>query len=223
VAVEVVDGIGARRGRPRKVDQERIVAAAIELGLDSFTMQTVAEQLGVSPATLYTHVTGRDEVLELVGATLRTRLRSFASGATTWREWLTDFAHLVREHLAPSASSVLVDLGSPGMSDRVGIAEDGLALLIADGFTPTEAGYAVWLVFRTAITAGTPAEPSVTGFVREATPVLGTATADPAVPATRAVHRALATAGHHDSFAFDLDVLLDGLACRRPPPGTDRP
>ena len=132
MAVEVVPGTGVRRGRPRKVDQERIVAAAIELGLDSFTMQTVAARLDVSPATLYTHVTGRDEVLELVGAVLRTRLRSFASDATTWRAWLTDFALLVREHLAPSASSVLVDLGSPGMSDRVGIAEDGLALLIAE-------------------------------------------------------------------------------------------
>lgn len=223
MAVEVVPGTGVRRGRPRKIDQERIVAAAIELGLDAFTMQTVAARLDVSPATLYTHVTGRDEVLELVGAALRTRLRSFASDATTWRAWLTDFALLVREHLAPSASSVLVDLGAPGMSDRVGIAEDGLALLIADGFTPTEAGYAVWLVFRTAITAGTAREPSFAGFVREATPVLGSAAAGGAVPATRAVHRALTADHDHDSFAFDLDVVLDGIARRLTPPGTDRP
>jgi AcrR family transcriptional regulator len=220
--------VAPRRGRPRKIDQDKIVAAAVELGLDSFSMQTIAERLGVSPATLYTHVRGRDEVLDLVGAALRARLGTFESRATTWRGWLTDFAHLVREHLAPSVSSVLVDLGSPGMSDRVGVGEDGLALLIADGFTPTEAGYAVWLVFRVAVTAGTPDEPSFTGFVREAAPVLdrtpgGSADAA-AVPATQAVHRALSGGGPHDSFAFDLEVVLDGIERRRPPrPSNARP
>ena len=146
-------------------------------------------------------------MLDLVGVALRDRMRSFASDATTWRGWLTDFAHLVRDHLAPSVSSVLVDLGSPGLSDRVGVGEAGLALLIADGFTPTEAGYAVWLVFRIALTAGTPDEPSFAGFVREATPVLDrdpvpAAGAAADVPATRPCTDALADGRSHDSFAL---------------------
>jgi AcrR family transcriptional regulator len=183
-----------RRGRPRKIDQTKIVAAAVELGLDAFTMQSVAEALGVSPATLYTHVRGRDEVLALVGEVLRTRLRTFTSDATTWRGWLSDFAHLVRAQLAGSASAVLGDLASPGMSDRVALAEDGLALLIADGFTPTEAGYAVWHVFRLAITAGTPDQPSFTGFVRDATSVLGDDAAATDVPAVMARRNTCQTA-----------------------------
>lgn len=203
-----------RRGRPRKVDQDKIVAAALELGLDSFTMATVADRLGVSPATLYTHVRGRDEVLALVGDALRSRLRTFTSEATTWWGWLTDFAHLVRTHLAGSASAVLGDLGSPGLTDRVAVAEDGLALLIADGFTPAEAGHAVWLVFRLAITAGSEDEPSFAGFVRDSTVLLDDAAAVD-VPATRAVHDALADGGLRDSFAFDLAVVLDGIALRR--------
>lgn len=213
-----------RRGRPRTIDQERIVAGAIELGLDGFTMSGLAAHLGVSTPALYTHVAGREEVLALVGAVLRERVATIDSPADTWRGWLTDFARAVRTHLAPSAATVLVDLASPGMIDRVGIAERGLELLIADGFSPTEAGQAVWLVFRLAITAGPDGEPGYSGFVRGATPVLAperrTGAGDADLPATRAVHRALVDterAPHHDDpFAFDLAVVLDGIDHHRP-------
>jgi AcrR family transcriptional regulator len=208
-----------RRGRPRTIDQQRIVAGAIELGLDGFTMQGLAAHLGVSTPSLYTHVAGRDEVLALVGAVLRDRVATIHSPADTWRDWLTDFAVAVRTHLAPSAATVLVDLASPSMIDRVGIAERGLGLLIADGFTPTEAGQAVWLVFRLAITAGPDGDPSYSGFVRGATPVLAaggrrTRRIAEDLPATQAVHDALADDAH-DPFAFDLAVILDGIDARR--------
>jgi len=209
-----------RRGRPRTIDQERIVAAAIELGLDGFTMQGLAAHLGVSTPSLYTHVAGRDEVLALVGAVLRDRVATIDSPATTWRGWLTDFALAVRTHLAPSAATVLDDLASPTMVDRVGIAERGLELLIADGYPPTEAGQAVWLVFRLAITAGPDGDPSYSGFVRGATPVLATGrrrarSTAPDLPATQAVHDAL-VGDDHDPFTFDLAVVLDGIEARRP-------
>jgi AcrR family transcriptional regulator len=208
-----------RRGRPRTIDQERIVAAAIELGLDGFTMQGLAAHLGVSTPSLYTHVAGRDEGHALVGAVLRERVATIDSPAESWRGWLTDFAVAVRTHLAPSAATVLVDLASPAMIDRVGIAERGLELLIADGFTPTEAGQAVWLVFRLAITAGPDGDPSYSGFVRGATPVLapgrrGSRRAPADLPATRAVHDAL-TEDATDPFPFDLAVVLDGIHARR--------
>jgi AcrR family transcriptional regulator len=217
-----LDTEAPRRGRPRTIDQGRIVAAAIELGLDGFTMQGLAAHLGVSTPSLYTHVAGRDEVLALVGAVLRERVATIDSPAATWRDWLVDFATAVRTHLAPSAATVLVDLSSPAMVDRVGIAERGLELLIGDGFTPAEAGQAVWLVFRLAITAGPDDDPSYSGFVRGATPVLAAGRTRPRratdLPATRAVHDAL-LADPGDPFAFDLAVVLDGIAARRP---TDR-
>lgn len=216
-----------RRGRPRTIDQARIVAAAIELGLDGFTMQGLAAHLGVSTPSLYTHVAGRDEVLALVGAALRDRVATIDSPADTWRGWLSDFARAVRTHLAPSAATVLVDLQSPGMIDRVGIAERGLELLLADGFSPGEAGRAVWLVFRLAITAGPDGEPSYSGFVRGATPVLAPPSpprsrrAPAGLPATRAVHHALVE-DPHDPFDLDLAVVLDGIEARRRSPDHDR-
>lgn len=154
---------------------------------------------------------GREEVLELVNAALRNRLKDFTSPANAWRGWLTDFAGLVRTHLASSASAVMLDLRRPGTSGRIGIGEQGLQLLIDDGLSPTEAAYAVWLVFRMAITAGAEQETSLSGYVGDTGQILGlTPAAD--LPATQAVHEALASAGLYDTFDFDLAVVLSGVA-----------
>ena len=74
--------------------------AAVRLGLDSFTMLGLAEDLGISPATLYSHVAGRDEVIALVESRLHGTIREFATDATEWRGWLADFAALVRDVLS---------------------------------------------------------------------------------------------------------------------------
>ena len=96
-----VAGRGGARGpgRPARISQRQIVDAALDLGLDAFTMQGIAERLGVSTPSLYSHVAGRGEVLELVRAALLARMQAFASDAADWRGWLVDFAAAVRRHL----------------------------------------------------------------------------------------------------------------------------
>ncbi len=199
-----------RRGRPPKISRDQIAEAAIALGVDSFTMQAIADHLGVTSPALYSHVSGRDDVLELVNTTLRNRLGAFSSPATTWRDWLIDFAQLIRHHLAPSASSLMIDLHGPGTAEQLGVGERGLQLLMDDGFTAAEAGYAVWLVFRVAITAGPAQGTDFAGYVDETRRALLPASA-PVLPATQAVNETFA-AGPHDTFAFDLQVVVDGLA-----------
>lgn len=213
-----------RRGRPPRIDLDQIVGAAIALGLDSFTMQGIADRLGVTSPALYSHVAGRDQVLDLANAELRARLEDFSSPAADWRAWLIDFAELIREHLAPSASTLMVDLHAPGTADQVGIGERGLQLLIDEGLSPSEAGCAVWLIFRIALTAGPEQRTSLSSYVDDTGHVLGP---DPGgrLPATQAVHAAFVSTGPHDTFAFDLRVALDGLAARiasDPPQGGDR-
>lgn len=185
--------------------------AAIHLGLDCFSMHGIAEQLGVTTPALYSHVAGRDEVLDLVRAALRTHLTTFTSSATDWRQWLTEFARLTRRQFAGSASTVLEDLRNPGVA-HVGIGERGLQLLIDDGFSPADAGYAMWLVFRVAITAGPGQSTSLARFVGDTGQLLGPAV--PELPATHVVHSALADEAEHDTFAFDLRIVLDGLAAQ---------
>lgn len=204
---------GPRRGRPRRISQDRIVEAAIELGLDAFSMQGIAEHLGVTTPALYSHVAGREEVVELVNAALVRRMQAFASTATDWRGWLADFGAEVRRHLAASATTLIVDMHGPDATVGLGVGEHGLRLLLDAGFTPAEAGRAVWLVFRVAITAGPPRATTLARFVDDTGAVLGPAGAA-AFPATQQVHDALAAEGPGDTFDFDLDVVLDGIARR---------
>ncbi|MGI8505313.1 MAG: TetR/AcrR family transcriptional regulator [Solirubrobacteraceae bacterium] len=64
-------GARARRPtRPRSLSREALVATALEIidaeGLDAMTMRTVAHSLGTGAASLYAHVSGKEELLELV-------------------------------------------------------------------------------------------------------------------------------------------------------------
>ena len=180
-------------------------------------MQGIADELGVTAPALYSHVAGRDEVLALVNAALGRQLVTFTSPATDWRGWLTDFANLIRQHFASSAATLVGDLRAPGTSHQIGVGERGLQLLIEAGLTPEEAGYSMWLVFRTALTAGPELDPSFLGYVGDTAQILGpeaAATVAADLPATGAVYEALVADGPHDSFTFDLAVVLDGIAER---------
>ena len=199
------------RGRPPKISQERIVEAAIQLGLDSFSMQGIAEHLGVTAPALYSHVAGREEVLDLVNAALRDRVAAAADPSGTWQDWLTTFGRGVRRHLASSVSTLMEDLRAPGPPDRVALGERGLQLLIDEGLSPAEAAYAVWLVFRVAITAGPEGASSFVGFLGETEHLLAPGRALE-LPATAAVHGALADPSLPDAFEFDLAVVIAGVA-----------
>jgi AcrR family transcriptional regulator len=210
IEVEHVTPPRRGRGRPARISQEQIVEAAIELGLDSFSMQGIAEHLGVTAPALYSHVAGREEVLDLVNVALRDRVAAAADPAATWREWLTAFGRAVRQHLASSVSTLMEDLRVPGPPDRVAVGERGLQLLIDEGLSPEEAAYAVWLVFRVAITAGPEGASSFSRFLGETEEVLAPGRSGP-LPATAAVHAALADSAPSDSFEFDLAVVLAGI------------
>ena len=59
-----------RAPRERSLSREAIAAAALEIvdseGLDAVTMRRVAEKLGTGAASLYAHVAGKEELLELL-------------------------------------------------------------------------------------------------------------------------------------------------------------
>src|SRR5258708_31960523 len=64
-----VEGVKPR-GRPRQIDRERIVEAALDVGLESLTMRAVAERLGVHPSALNYHVSGREGLLGAVASSV---------------------------------------------------------------------------------------------------------------------------------------------------------
>jgi AcrR family transcriptional regulator len=60
----------ARRGRPPSLSVDAIVAEAVALadrdGLAAVSMRALAERLGAAPMSIYTHVPGRAELVELM-------------------------------------------------------------------------------------------------------------------------------------------------------------
>ncbi|GAA2275792.1 TetR/AcrR family transcriptional regulator [Nonomuraea roseoviolacea subsp. roseoviolacea] len=63
-------GGGARRGARQGLDLDRIVRAAVELadaeGLAGLSMRKVADRLGFTTMSLYRHVPGRDQLVDLM-------------------------------------------------------------------------------------------------------------------------------------------------------------
>lgn len=183
------------------------MAAAIELGLEAFSMQGIADHLGVTAPALYTHVRGRDEVLDLVAANLLGRLEVPASEGGDWQSWLLEFARQVRQHLAGAGPSLRVDLNEPLATRWLHVSERGLQLMIDAGFGPADAGRALWLVFRVARTAGPPDDVGINAPMAETRRVF-----DPAeLPATHRALDALADPSRLDTFEFDLRAVLAGL------------
>lgn len=92
----------SRPGRRPVLSQQRIVAAAIEAGLEGLTVRGLAQQLGVSHSALYRWVRNRDELLDLVSDALleQVTLRS-EEEATDWRIWLADLAWAIRREFLP--------------------------------------------------------------------------------------------------------------------------
>ncbi|MER5862028.1 TetR/AcrR family transcriptional regulator [Kitasatospora sp. NPDC002040] len=87
---------GAGRGPRPGLTVDAVVQAALELadadGLDAVSMRRIAQQLGVTPMTLYTYVPGKAELLDLMLDTLFLRMPRPVDPAAPWRERVTAVA-----------------------------------------------------------------------------------------------------------------------------------
>ena len=90
---------GARAEVP--ITADAIVETAFrmidERGADSFSMRSVATELGVFPATLYWHVGDRSQLLGLVELTWVQGIE-LPDHLTDWREWMVELARRYRTH-----------------------------------------------------------------------------------------------------------------------------
>jgi AcrR family transcriptional regulator len=204
-------GVARRRGRPSKIDRDRIVDVGVALGLDGLSMQAVADELGVSAGALYGHVSDLAELTGLVGERLRSEVERQLHTASDWRGWLREFAQVIRSDLGGSAATLFG--ASERRPMRIGIGEPGLDLLIDAGLHPVEAAHAVWLVVRLAATVGTADRPSFAGFLEPTRHVVETGGRD-GYPALSRIHHDLVDGHAPDSFPFELDLVLDGIAAR---------
>jgi AcrR family transcriptional regulator len=126
----------ARRGRPRRLELDEVIRAALAVGLHQLTMAAVANRLGVGPAVLYGYVGSRDELVQLATAHAAQRNRFPVDEGQPWSMWILEYARALFEVLTMEGQlleSWLVGGQSPVV--EVDAAETWLQVLTSRGFT----------------------------------------------------------------------------------------
>ena len=128
------------RGRPPRVTAERLRRAILAIEGEVPTMASLARQLGVSQATLYSHVRGQEELWRLaVDVVLDASVLPAASGGMPWSHWLLEYARAARRMVERYPA---VRVARPLAGGPLRHAEHVLARLTALGMSPGEATHA---------------------------------------------------------------------------------
>ncbi len=106
-------------GRPRILDRQRVIAAAVAVGPDRVTMKSVADELGVGVATLYKYVSGRQELMQLVVGELMGSVGLPRRGRLGWAEYCRRFA-LTLEQAMVAQPQVIRQLMEGGFGRELG-------------------------------------------------------------------------------------------------------
>ncbi|QKG20969.1 TetR/AcrR family transcriptional regulator C-terminal domain-containing protein [Actinomadura verrucosospora] len=144
---------GRRPRRPapsrQPLTQERIVEAAITVldaeGLEAVTMRRVAQELGTGPASLYAHVSDKQELRELMLDRVAGEVRlPAAPDPARWREQLKEIASEIRRVYTSHRDIAKVSMGLiPTGPNLLAIADMELGLMRAGGVPPRIAALAV--------------------------------------------------------------------------------
>jgi AcrR family transcriptional regulator len=213
---------GSTRGRA-PLNRERVLDAAIALadaeGVGGLTMRRLAGELGVEAMTIYYHVPNKDAILDALVERVIAEMELPERGAE-WRSGLRSLALSAYEVLGRHRWAAAMMLG-PGRSAgpmRLRYMDTILALLADAGFEPTIADHAYhaieghvmgFTLWEAGMSLGTREEIQALGrsFLAELP-----AETYPNVAAHIEHHLEPRPPGDVGSFAFALDLLLDGLA-----------
>jgi len=214
-----------RRGRPPR-SLERIVSVALEIvdevGTDAFSMRLLADRLGSGTATLYRHLTGKDElmfyVVDRILGEVDIDIDADTLSNTTWQHatarGASAFYEILKNH--PNALPLLVSqvpVGPNALINR----ERSLAVLLACGFPLDLAARAYTAVAHYVVgfalqqhAPGAP-QPGDAARLRDFYRALDAET----YPATVAAADELTSVPLDEEFRFGLQLVLDGIEHRR--------
>jgi AcrR family transcriptional regulator len=139
----------AQRGRPARtpLSREAIVDAALQVlardGAEGLSMRRVAEELGTGPASLYWHVSSKDELVNLLIDRVASEIELPPPDVTRWREQLKEFGVQSRRVFQRYPGVAGLTLGRvPVGPNLVRWAEWSLTLLRGAGVPDRIAAYA---------------------------------------------------------------------------------
>ncbi|TDD88543.1 TetR/AcrR family transcriptional regulator [Actinomadura rubrisoli] len=140
-----------RKAAPARqpLTQELIVRTAVRVldaeGLEAVTMRRVAQELGTGPASLYAHVSGKEELRELMLDHVAAEIALPAEpDPSRWQEQLKELAAEIRRVYTSHGDIAKVSMGLiPTGPNLLAVADAQLGLMRAGGVPPKIAGLAV--------------------------------------------------------------------------------
>ena len=215
----------ARPGvRRRVLSQDLIVDTALELlgkgSLDTVSMRRVAQELGTGPASLYAHVSSKEELHELMLDRLLGRLPRPAPDPNLWTEQILEMAKAQLAMLTsyPGIARVALETVVPAGPHALAYGEAVLAVLRAGGVPDRLAVFAfdtlsLWCsAFAYELSAVRTGEVDAAQVKARSREIGAYMAARPTqFPNLLGVGDILAEATPEERFEFGLDVFLAGL------------
>lgn len=169
-ALDSIGSVWTRPQRPRReqpsLSREQIVAEAVNLldtdGIEALSMRKLGTRLNAGATSLYTHVSNKDELIELVVDEVYGEIQvPKPSSGTDWRPAALECATNVRAAILrhPWIASVLGEVGMAYLGpNMMRLNEETLELFQSAGFSPQRAEVALKTIWAYVIgTAATEA------------------------------------------------------------------
>jgi AcrR family transcriptional regulator len=209
----------------RALSRELIVATALDVlraeGMDAVSMRRVASELGTGPASLYAHVAGKDELLDLLYDEVVGTIPLFEPDPARWREQVTQLWIDSRDTLARAGDIARYSLGRVPMGpNALRIAELTMTVLRAGGVPDQAVAWAVdvigMFVTANAVEDAVTADLARQGrdpqeYYDQVQRYFAGLPAD-RFPVTAALVPQLMTGTGDERFRFGLELLVGGLA-----------
>jgi AcrR family transcriptional regulator len=140
-----------RKGPKPALTLQRIVDAAVRVadaeGLDAVSMGRVATEAGTAPMSLYRHVEGKDQLLDLMVDAAWGQPPAAPEDAEGWRQGLSRWAWTMRENARNHPWAVRIPLHSlPILPNEVAWFENALACLRGTGLSEARKASVIMLL-----------------------------------------------------------------------------
>ncbi|HEX7099263.1 MAG TPA: TetR/AcrR family transcriptional regulator [Acidimicrobiia bacterium] len=210
----------SKKARRQVLDRERIVEVALQIvdedGIDGLSMRRIAEELDTGAASLYAHVSGKEELLDLVLDRVIGEIELPEPDPARWQEQVKEWAREGRRVLKAHRDVARVSLGRiPTGVNVLRSAEWLIGLLRAAGLPDRVVAYAGDLgallvgayVFEESVEEAN-SDPEMYAMVADYMLNLPSEM----FPNIAAMGPALFEGGPDERFDFLIDVFVAGLA-----------
>lgn len=216
VSMVIVEDFAAQENTAAKVSMNRrkIAVAALGLvereGIDALTMKAVAEAVNRRPASLYNHISGKQDLIEAMRGLLAEDMDSSFFETMGWREALLAWAHEYMRVFAAHPAIIPV-MATTAITDpqTLGTYERVVTGLVRGGWPRGEAVAVMRAVEAYVLGSALDVVAPSTLLSRDSVPAEMTELQANLDPATAGEWSARA------AFELGVEALVDGLAARR--------